>query len=265
MNKYEFIKLNTARNALRYVIKAFNIKELYMPYYICPALRISAAKECSLKFYHINKTFAPVSDFPTEAFILYPDYFGICRNNIEKLTDKYPNLIVDNAHSFFSEPKGIASFNSLRKFFPKLRDGTFLYTTKTIDLNLKKDDFEYEIKELNYEEICKNENRLDKEDIKYISDCTYSNFMKLDLKIERIKFIENFKKNQKKYDGLNNLKIQTANNSVPYKYPYLLNSEFEADKLVKEYEKQGKIIFRYWNNMPESYEEKVFYTKLTAL
>ena len=62
---------------------------------------------------------------------------------IEKLNKEYRNLIIDNAHSFYSAPQGIASFNSLRKFFPKIKDGAFLYTKKFSNINYPKDNYSY--------------------------------------------------------------------------------------------------------------------------
>ena len=153
---YFQIELNTARNALRYVINAFQIEELYIPYYICPSLRNAVKKEnCKIIFYHIDNNFRPVQDFPENAFILYPNYFGICSTIVDELNSKYKNLIVDNAHSFFSEPKGIASFNSLRKFFPTLRDGSFLYTTKLFNFDFIADNFFYDFNKLSYEDTVK--------------------------------------------------------------------------------------------------------------
>lgn len=264
--RYKLLKLNTARSALRYIIRAFSIKEMYIPYYICPALRIAAAKEnCRLKFYHIDKSFKPVIDFPENAFILYPDYFGVSGAIVNDLALKYPNLIADNAHSFFSEPKGAACFNSLRKFFPLLKDGAFLYTSKTADFNIEQDDFEYEYKELSYDDMCRNENRLDYEDIKHMSECTLNYFNSIDLKKAQQQFIDNFKENDKKYGAVNNLKFNLPAGAAPYKYPYLASSTAQADKTAAELEKQGKTIFRYWNNLPDSFAEKEFYTKLAAL
>ena len=266
MNKYNVIQLNTGRNALRYIIRAFQIEEIYLPYYICPTIRNVALKEnCKVIFYHIDKTFKPVYNFNKNDYILYPDYFGICGNIISDLVKKYPNLIIDNAHSFFSEPKGLASFSSLRKFFPCLRDGAFLYTTKTLDINIEKDNYNYEYKELSFEKLCKNENRLDKEPIKYMSDCTTNYFSKIDLEEEKRKFIEHFKLNSNKYNDLNNLKIKLSHNAVPYKYPFFADNIKNADNLVKELENNGKTIFRYWNNMPDIFIEKEFYTKLIAI
>ena len=83
---YLQVKLNTARNALRYIIKAFKIEELYIPYYICPSLRSAVKKEnCKLIFYHIDNNFSPVLEFPKNAFVLYPNYFGVCSNIIDEL------------------------------------------------------------------------------------------------------------------------------------------------------------------------------------
>ena len=259
--KYELVKLNTARNCLKYVIRAFNIKELYLPYYLCPAIRIAAAKEkCRIIYYHINTNFEPQEKFPSQAFILYPNYFGICTDIVNNLAKKYPNLIVDNAHSFFSEPKGIASFNSLRKFFPKLRDGAFLYTKQTLNEDFKKSSFEYDLKELDYKEICINENRLDLEDILLISDCTMNYFNSLDMKSEKEGLIKHFNDFQDKYGFIKELKEE-----VPFKYPMLANNKKDADKFVEKLTKQGFTIYRYWNNMPEDFTEYPLYERLVAI
>ena len=184
--EYELIKLNTARNCLRYIIRAFKPEELYIPYYLCPVIKNSALKEnCKVKFYHVDINFKPTIEFPLNAYILYPDYFGVCHDIVLELEKKYKNLILDNSHSFYSKPGGIACFNSLRKFFPSLRNGAFLYTVKTACLNIKKDEYYYEPKELSFEDICKNEQMLDNENIKYMSDCTYKYFKELDLSKEK--------------------------------------------------------------------------------
>ena len=113
--KYEF---NSARNALRVLIREFKIKKLCLPFYLCPALRNAVKKEgCETEFYHIDKNFFPLKDFREDDFILYPNYFGLCENNVKILAEKYPKLIFDNAHAFYSEHFGFASINSYRKFF----------------------------------------------------------------------------------------------------------------------------------------------------
>lgn len=256
--EYNLIKLNTARNALKYVINAFDIKELYVPYYICPTIRTAVNKEnCKIIYYHIGEDFHPLQKFCNNAYILYPNYFGICSSIVEELSKQYKNLIVDNAHSYYSQPKGIASFNSLRKFFPMLRDGSFLYTKKLSNINIQKDEFEYIPKILSYEELCKNEYRLDYEEIKYISDTTLNSIPN----DEREARLEKFYYWQKRLNG--NIKLNP--NDVPFVYPYLAKSREEANKIVEELKSENITIFRYWNNMPDSYPEKVFYTNLVAI
>ena len=266
MSDYKLIKLNTARNCIRYVIRAFNIKEIYLPYYLCPCVRSAVFKEnCKIIYYHIDKTFKPVVNFPKDAYILYPDYFGICSDIVEKLNKKYRNLIVDNAHSFYSEPKGIASFNSLRKFFPALADGAFLYTTKTIDAEISIDDYIYNPHNLTYEELCKNENRLDSQDIKIISKSSNEYFQCLDIEKEKKFRMDKFKVLHKKYGESNWLDIKINDNIVPFGYPYLLKSKEEADEIVRELNSKGINVFRYWNNLPDIYEEKIFYNALIVI
>lgn len=266
MNEYNQIALNTARNALRYIIKAFDIKEIYIPYYICPALRNAVFKEkINLHFYNININFEPIVEFPQNAYILYPNYFGVCTSIAEKMAIKYKNLIVDNAHSFFAEPKGIASFNSARKFFPSLQDGAFLYTTKIIDVDLPKDNYSYTYNELTFEELTKNENRLDNEDIKQMSDCTLKYLSNLNLKQEKERLISHFQKYQTLYDKQNKLNYKITPADIPFKYPFLAENIEIADKLANELEKEHINIYRYWNNLPDSFIEKAFYTRLIVI
>ncbi len=264
--EYELIKLNTARNCLKYIIRAFQIKELYIPYYLCPVIKNSAVKEgCRVKFYHIDINFRPLIEFPADSYILYPDYFGVCTDIVSGLEKKYKNLIVDNSHAFYSKPKGIACFNSLRKFFPELRNGAFLYTLKSIDSDIQKDGYFYEQKELTFEGICRNEQMLDKEDVKYMSDYTYNYFLSLDLSEQKQKRIETFNFYHNKLSGRNRLKFCLKDNSVPFKYPYLAENEDIAQVFASECGKRNVAVYRYWNNFPGSYPEKTFYKCLLAI
>lgn len=263
MNK---IFLNTGRSCLRYIVRAFQINEIYIPYYHCPSVRLALSKEnCKVKFYHIDKNFKCVDNIPENAYILYPNYFGISSANINEMADKYTNLIVDNAHSLFSEPVGIASFYSLRKFFSNLRDGAFLYTNKLYNYNFEKDVYEYQLKYLSYEELCKNELRLDNENIKIISDCSVNHLKNINIENEKKKYIDNFAYWHNKLKSTNQLDININHTDVPFGYPYLAKTAIEAQNMVKELNTNGYNIFRYWNNLPDSFEEKIFYTNLVVI
>lgn len=114
---YKQIEFDFARDALKYVINYFSIKELYIPYYLCDVIRHSIVETgCKPFFYHIDNNFYPQKDFSKSDYILYPNYWGVCTNNVQKLEKNYPNLIVDNAHAYFNKPSGIAAFNAGHKF-----------------------------------------------------------------------------------------------------------------------------------------------------
>ena len=121
------MKFKYARDALKFLLKHYSIKEIYIPYYLCDVIR-HAIFEIGVKpiFYHIDDNFLPMQEFPHNAYILYPNYFGICDKNVDLMTKKYPKLIVDNAHAYYAKPQGFASFDSERKFL-KTEYGANLY------------------------------------------------------------------------------------------------------------------------------------------
>ena len=135
------MKFNSAHEAFKFVLEQHNIKEIFIPYYLCNVMRHAVFQtKTKLIFYHIDDNFLPQNTFPINAYILYPNYFGICDKNVEKLVSKYPNLIVDNAHAYYAEPSGFASFDSEKKFLP-VENGSNLYfrnAKKDVDLDLKR-------------------------------------------------------------------------------------------------------------------------------
>ena len=246
------LKLNLARNSLRYIIRTYEIKELHIPFYLCNVVRKSIIKEnCRPVFYHIDDNFMPVKTFKREDYILYPNYFGICDKNVDTLCQQYPKLIVDNAHSFYSKQKGFACFNSARKFLD-VYNGSYLWIQKDGEtLNTQKSPIFYDIR---------NENNFDNTEIMKISEELDDYINKFDDKnIRKEKFLNL----HEQYKLTNNLKIEECQS--PFCYPYLATTNEEADKLAKELTQKGMIIYRYWNNMPESYIEYKFYRRLVPV
>lgn len=258
------IKLNTARNCLRYIIQAYDIKEVFVPYYLCPTVKSALRKEnVKINFYHIDKTFMPAQNFNNEDFILYPNYFGICTKNVEVLSQKYKNLIIDNAHSFYSKPYGLATFNSLRKFFQPIygiKDGAYLYCDKILDKNFEQAK-NYETVEYNFENIVKNENKLDEEDILLMSKTSKTLISTINFEDEKTKRIQNFQNLHQKYKELNELQLNLEEDEIPFVYPLLTKDE----SLGYELEKEGLMIFRYWNGIPNKFEEYYFYKYLVPV
>ncbi len=212
------LKFNFAREALIYLINKYEIKEIFIPYYLCDVIRHSVfTTKCKPLFYHIDDNFMPSINFLEDSYIVYPNYFGICSKNVDKLIKKYPKLIVDNAHAFYAQPQGFATFNSSRKFLTQ-NEGAFLWIGNG------------------------------------------ENCYEIDIKRRKT-----FDELHKLYKNSNGQEISIKKDDVPFCYPYLAKTEKEADDLVKELNKRGKIIYRYWNCLPKSYNEYKFYSKLVPI
>ena len=114
---YKTLNFILARDALRFLIQKYQIKEINIPYYLCDVVRHTLTKEkCKPIFYHIDDNFFPAKNFSQEDYILYPNYWGICEKNVNKLVNTYSKLIVDNAHAYYNKPSGFACFNAGHKF-----------------------------------------------------------------------------------------------------------------------------------------------------
>ena len=215
------MKFRYARDAFGYLIQKYEIKEVFMPYYLCDVMRHTAVTHGAKPvFYHIDDDFLPVQDFPLDAYVLYPNYFGICAKNVEKLEKLYPKLIVDNAHAYFEKPSGFACFNSAKKFLP-VKEGANLWI----------------------KDICENCIALEKPDYKRR---------------------EMFMKYHKMLSD-NELYVDISESCIPFCYPYLAPSVEIADKLVEKLTADGKTIYRYWNNLPKSFNEYKFYSRLVPV
>ena len=250
------ILLNSARNALRYIIRTFHIKEIYIPYYTCPVVIDSIAKEnCQYQFYDIDSNFLPVLRQPTESFLLYTDYFGICTENVKTLEKKNRKMIVDNAQSFFSTASGIACFYSPRKFFG-LPDGGIAVTNRECGQSILEEDLSYErmshlIKrpelgaEVSYTDFKENDSKLDNLPIKKMSSLTRLLMGNINYKRVKRKRRENFAFLHNVFNKINKLKINFNNKTVPMVYPLLIERPELRKKLIN-----NKIyVAKYWEGL----------------
>ncbi|NQX43090.1 hypothetical protein SAMN05421820_114141 [Pedobacter steynii] len=137
-----FIKLNTGRNALEYLLRIKKYTLVYLPYFTCEVL-LEPLRRLSIpyRFYRIDRHLDPVIDFELEenAVLLYTNYFGIKQDTVHELSRTVKNLIIDNAQAFFHPPvTGVDTFYSCRKFFG-VPDGAYLYTESNTRLSLESD------------------------------------------------------------------------------------------------------------------------------
>lgn len=258
---YNKLFFNLARNSLRYIIRTYKIKEINIPYYLCDEIRHSIIKEnCKPVFYHTDDNFLPTKTFDKNEYILYPDYFGICGKNTEKLCTLYPKMIIDNSHSFYSEPKGFACFNSARKFLP-VYNGSVLWIEKTDNINKYGEDKYIDINDSNYNKY-QAETDFRTAEPAFISEKLKEQIEKFNNLSERKKKFMSF---HEKYQTVNLLNINPDNVYSPFCYPLLAKDEATADKFAGELTDKGYEIFRYWNNLPKTYNEYKFYRNLIPI
>lgn len=232
------VLLNSARNALRYAIRAYDIKEIYVPYYTCPVVwQAIDAESCKIIPYEIDECFMPKDRINKRDFILYTNYFGICTKQIKTLSRIYHNLLVDNAMGFYSKHFGLASFYSPRKFFG-VADGGILLCDKKLNEKFPKDTsyqrFSHLIKRVDggsnfaYEDFNKNDDSLINEPIKQMSNLTNKMLLNYDYKHAKAKRLKNFKYLATRLDTINllkdTLKYSDNRDNVPMYYPLLLKN-----------------------------------------
>ena len=258
------IKLNLARNCIKYIIKAYGIKEIFIPYYTCNTVWQAIREEyCNIKFYHIDENFMPTINFEQDSYVLYTNYFGLCFENCKKLTEKYKNIIIDNAHGFYTPHLGLASFNSLRKFF-KVQNGAYLYINKNIDEVIPNDKVHFTpiLIQENYEQFLKNELMLNKEkNIKLLSKEVDKTMGNIDFDTDKQMRFSRYQKYTMLFSKYNTIQLTPNENNIPYCYPFsTTNSE-----ILQKFVDNNLILLRLWQIIPKSFIEHDILNNTIAL
>ena len=140
----DLIALNTARNALAYLVKSLEIKKVYVPYFLCNSIQNVCLREnIPFEKYHINSSFLPEFDknqLADNEYLYVVNYYGLLSDRqIKNLKKTYSNIIVDNVQAFFRKPlKKIPAIYSCRKFFG-VPDGAYVYSPGGKTLTLEQD------------------------------------------------------------------------------------------------------------------------------
>lgn len=245
------LHLQSARSAIKLLVKTHNIKEIYIPYFTCKSV-LDAIKEmhCNIKFYSINEDLSPQLECKNNNWIIYNDYFGINSHNVKAITKKYKNIIIDNAQSFFAKKTKIC-FYSPRKFIG-VSDGGILYDTKSTLKGVKQDSsikrakylfsrIEYGA-EYGYKYFLDSEKSLDSKPIRKMSNLTKTLLHSINYKKNKTKRVQN-------YNHLNNIlknsiKSFLGQNEIPMIYPYI------GDNKLRQYLIKNKIfIATYWQDL----------------
>lgn len=127
------IKTNSARSALKLLLKSVSAKKVWLPAYTCDAV-VSVVDDLELlyDFYHIDFRFDVISEFrlDPDEYIILINFFGLCSDSVSRGLDRFgsANVIVDCSQAFFADHLGsLGTIWSPRKFFG-LPDGGLLYS-----------------------------------------------------------------------------------------------------------------------------------------
>ena len=236
------IYLNLGRSALRYVIRALRIKQMHIPYYTCHTVAAALyAEKCEPLFYEIDERMLPKEDFPVNDFVLYNNYFGVVGDNVGKLAERYPNLIVDNAQAFYSMPKCRALIFSPRKFFG-LPDGGILCgkDMPTLDLPLATSwhDMAHLLKRIDisaqagYGDFVKSDENMEIAPLMRMSRLTQALMGNIDYEFAAKRRLANF--NYLKQCLPTTFPLALAEDDVPMVYPYIADNPRLRARLIQE-------------------------------
>lgn len=233
------IKLNCGRNALAYLLRAKQIKTIWMPKFMCDSCDyVLSSYEVKIHYYSIGLDFKPHVEQRGDDWLYVVNFYGQLSN--EYLASLGKNVIVDNAQAYFQSPiSGIDTLYTCRKFFG-VPDGAILYTDKQIEISEKDESFErmhfllgrYERSAQEfYQEYVDNNRTFQEEPIKRMSKLTENLLHGLDYNVIRKKRTENFAYLHERLANSNRLKLIVPDGA--FMYPYYVENGFELRKRLQ--------------------------------
>ena len=272
------ISLNTARNALAYLIESKKITKLYLPYYLClSVVGVCVREHCSYAFYNIDESFKPLlaEKIGPNEYVYIVNYFGILQDDeIVELQRRYGRIILDNVQVFFKKPNnGIDCIYSCRKFFG-VPDGAYLYTNTRINRELDVDDSSNRMTHLfgrkkdgasaHYNDFKSNDASFKELPLRTMSPQTHNLLKHVDyLKVKTQRDI-NFLFLDQKLRHYNKLNIGESMSNGPYCYPLLINN---GQKLRKKLIANSIYVPLLWPdiNMPNDSVENNYINNILPL
>lgn len=139
------LALNCARACLAYLIEARDIKELWVPEFICASIDDTvSASGTRLRKYPILPDLEPdlgKIDLGDTSYLYLVDYYGqLSQERVRALGEwAHGRIITDEVMAFFRRPvEGMDTIYSCRKFFG-VSDGAYLFTSAHIKRQLQTD------------------------------------------------------------------------------------------------------------------------------
>lgn len=256
----DLIALNTARNALVYLIKAKKIKRVFLPFFLCDSVAKACEREgVAVEYYHIDNDFTPIfqRELHNNEYLYIVNYYATLSNEqIVGFKKKYRNIIIDNVQSFFQKPiEHVDTIYCCRKFFG-VPDGAYLSTDTKIDeiveTDISKDRMTHVLGRYEgsssdyYNDFKANDKSFESLPLMYMSRLTHNILGAIDY--ERAKQVRehNFKYISNSLDNYNRIKVNIPN--VPFMYPFYCENGMIIKKHLAE---KGIFIPTLWPNVME--------------
>ena len=252
------VAVNSGRHALLYLLKARQIKKLYLPYFLCDSVsNLCDRYGFSYEYYKIDRNFMPVFDGKLEGgeYLYAVNFYGQLSNDrIRQLKERYGNIIVDNVHAFFQRPvPGIDTIYSCRKFFG-VPDGGYLATDvileEEIPLDVSKDRMKHILGRFEgcasayHGDFRANDRAMAEQPLRRMSALTHNLLRAVDYETACRKRNENFALLHEMLGKYNPLQVSVPEG--PYAYPFYCPKGMEVKKTLA----QNKIyVATLWPNV----------------
>ncbi|MBR3768526.1 MAG: hypothetical protein IKL10_09865 [Clostridia bacterium] len=256
----DLIALNTARNALLYLLIAKKIKKLYLPYFLCDSVyTLCEQNGFEYEFYSINPDFTPVfsEELGKDEYLYVVNFYGqLTDEGILNLKKKHENIILDNVQAFFRKPiENIDAIYCCRKFFG-VPDGAYLSTDAVLSEPLETDKskdrlvhlfgrFEESASEY-YKKFQENEHTFENLPLRYMSELTHNLLRAVDYEFVASARSSNFRTLDNLLKDVNT--IQPRFNDGAYCYPLYLKNGLS---IKRELAKNNIFIPTLWPNAAE--------------
>lgn len=242
------LRLNTGRNCLEYILRSRGYKKVYLPFFICSVVLEPFEKlGVQYVFYHVDERLELKDNLSVKAgeALLYVNYFGLKQRYVEHLARLYgTSLIIDNTQAFYAKPvTGIDTFYSCRKFFG-VPDGAYLYTEKTLGVELEQDESYDRMSHLlrridqgaesGYDDFRKNDDRLSGQSVLRMSRLTHRLMRGIDYEGVACRRRANYRLLEKELGESNNIVLDLEDDAVPMIYPYLASIKGVRERLIAE-------------------------------
>ena len=244
--------LSSGRNCLRYIIREKGIVTLFLPYFLCESLsEISIQENIEIKYYHIDSNYMPTdineSQLNEKTYIYFVNYYGLFRNKINYLIDKYKYIIIDNTHDFFNKEHYNADviYNYRACIVSDNLEYNFDYSKgKSLDKVLEMLSRDETGEFFHYPTFLEADKHFRNEDLKYMSNFTENYLHAISYEQILKKRLENYMQLCLAFEKYNSLNL--SNIELTYMFPLFVSD----GKELREYLKANNIYsLKLWPNI----------------